>query len=226
MNSPSPRPEPVRGRTLNCTWLLTALLTLILLLPLAQSGRTGKLLLAILATATLLGGIVAVSTSRPRLLWGCALLIPAIATVWLQLGNLLPPSSWLASSSLYSLPFYIFLALQIWTYIFRSGPVMRDRLVAALCFYLILGLCWAHLYVLVLQHNPQAIQGIGSGEPLPEMVYFSYVTLTTLGYGDISPVSMAARSLSILEAIFGVLFMGALVARLAGAAQLTEASTT
>ena len=57
---------------------------------------------------------------------------------------------------------------------------------------------------------------------MAEMTYYSYVTLTTLGYGDITPVSMLARSLSILEAIFGVLYMGALVARLAGAVRFSD----
>jgi len=51
---------------------------------------------------------------------------------------------------------------------------------------------------------------------LAEFMYFSYVTLTTVGYGDVTPVTLQARSLAILEAIGGVLFIGALVARIAG----------
>ena len=205
----------------DCTGLLVSLLALILLLPLAGLGREGALVVSLLATFIFLSGIWAVSSSHRHVVVGIALLLPPIVIEWLNSSGVVGHGLF-SSANLYSLPFFIFLGVLILKFVFQPGPVTGNRLIAALCFYLLMGLIWAHVYAIVLYMAPAAFGDPVEAIPFSEIIYFSYVTLTTLGYGEITPVSMMARSLAILEAIAGVLYMGALVARLAGSMRMSE----
>jgi len=103
--------------------------------------------------------------------------------------------------------------------IFRSTRVGLDEIGFALCTYVLLGHLWVLFYAPLVALDPEAIAfgtpptGAGRGAAL---AYFSYVTLTTLGYGDIQPVSPVARGLAVTEALTGVLFLAVLIARLVG----------
>jgi len=95
-----------------------------------------------------------------------------------------------------------------------------NKLFGSVCIYLLIGIAWSLLYVFVNYANHDSFIGIveeTDHERLWEFIYFSFVTLTTLGYGDISPVSPLARSLAYLEAIFGQIYIAILVASLVGA---------
>lgn len=99
--------------------------------------------------------------------------------------------------------------------LFAQQEVTFDLITGSICGYLLVGQVWAFLYALLETFSPGAL-GIATtaGEDVFSYSYFSYVTLTTLGYGDISPVSPAAQSLATLEAIFGQLYVAIIVARL------------
>ncbi len=96
-----------------------------------------------------------------------------------------------------------------------------NRIVGAICVYLMLGVIWALCYALLEAIVPGSFEGIAehaaSASWNPDWVYFSFVTLTTLGYGDILPQTFSARSLSYFEAIVGQFFLAVLVAGLVGA---------
>ena len=77
-------------------------------------------------------------------------------------------------------------------------------------------MAWGLLYTWVDLRDPQAFSGIIHSSVEEPMTYFSFVTLTTLGYGDITPVSNTARTLSWLEAVFGQVYLVVLVANLVG----------
>ena len=103
--------------------------------------------------------------------------------------------------------------------LFTAGPINSNRLLGAVSIYLLLGLIWAVVYVGILEVDPAAFRGNGGGpwlESFPEFVYFSFVSLTTLGYGDISPASPIARFVVYLEAILGQLYLAIMVAGLVG----------
>jgi hypothetical protein len=90
-------------------------------------------------------------------------------------------------------------------------------LCAAVATYLLLGMLWASGYVLVARMNPGAFSGVAaSSQPLHgfDALYFSLSTLTTVGYGDIAPVSGPARMLAMMEVVTGTMYMAVLVARL------------
>lgn len=95
-----------------------------------------------------------------------------------------------------------------------------NRLVGAVCVYLLLGVLWALAYAFLELVAPGSFTGIELAATTGwhnDWFYFSFVTLTTLGYGDITPVSSAARSLVYLQAIAGIFYVAVLVAGLVGA---------
>lgn len=94
-----------------------------------------------------------------------------------------------------------------------SKSILRYRIVAAVAVYLIFGVLWARLYEMVYLFNPAAFS-LNEKMDFFSLIYFSFVTLVTLGYGDIVPLSIAARSLAILEGIIGQLYMIILISSL------------
>jgi len=102
-----------------------------------------------------------------------------------------------------------------------DNKLSGNRIVGAICVYLMLGVIWALMYSLLEAVVPGSFAGLtenttDSGWD-PDWVYFSFVTLTTLGYGDILPLSFSARSLAYFEAIVGQFYLAILVAGLVGA---------
>lgn len=100
-----------------------------------------------------------------------------------------------------------------------EGKVDANRIVGAICIYLLMGLIWAMMYLFIAQAIPGAFNGIEQivwYHNFADVAYYSFVTLTTLGYGDISPVAPVARFLVYMEAVVGVFYMAILVASLVG----------
>jgi hypothetical protein len=127
------------------------------------------------------------------------------------------------ASGLSVLVLSVLLAL-ILAQVFREGPGARDRLFGGVAAYLLLGLDWAEAYRFVDLLVPGSFHGLTwapRAHNLSSFVYFSLSTLTTVGYGDIVPVSLPARSLSNLESLTGQLFPAILIARLVSMSLLT-----
>lgn len=101
-----------------------------------------------------------------------------------------------------------------------TREIEANIIVGALAIYLLLGLIWASLYAIVTLYTPLAFNGIDVADEeniFPQLLYFSYVTLTTLGYGDITPAIALTRTLAYLEAIAGTFYLAIVVASLIGA---------
>jgi voltage-gated potassium channel Kch len=100
-----------------------------------------------------------------------------------------------------------------------TGSITSNDIVGAICIYMLLGMIWAILYLILAQIVPGAFNGVPHApwlENFSTAIYFSFVTITTLGYGDVSPAIPLARFLVIMEAIIGVFYMAILVASLIG----------
>ena len=122
----------------------------------------------------------------------------------------------------------VFLASVAWIVlgaVLRSPRVTTHEVFGALSVYLLLGMIWVFLYALCLLSDAGALRFpegefeqltdlAAHGVAMQDLTYFSFVTLSTLGYGDIVPVSPLARTLAWMEAVFGQLFLAVLVARL------------
>ena len=107
-------------------------------------------------------------------------------------------------------------AMVVWQ-IFREGPITRQRVQGSIVIYLLLGLIWAEAYTLVAHLDSDSFAGnLGTGGNAlsGRLTYFSFVTLTTVGYGDILPTSSVTRTLANMEGLIGQLFPAILIARL------------
>ena len=104
--------------------------------------------------------------------------------------------------------------------LFSPGPVDRERIFASLGLYLLFGLIFALLFAVIEElqpgsfHYPQTLSSGAGSRPLSHLFYFSYVTLATLGYGDIVPLTGPAKGMAIMEAIIGQMYLVVVVARL------------
>jgi hypothetical protein len=155
--------------------------------------------------------------------WGHRRLFVAIALVsgmailvrWT--GWLYPPGTTprlLDETVLFSLAI---LCMVIGVKVFGAGRVTFDRILGAIALYVLIGVVWAEAYQLIDLQAPDAYAGIARGSASLDRsswIYFSFVTLTTVGYGDITPVAHVARSLAILEALIGQLYPAIVLARL------------
>lgn len=126
---------------------------------------------------------------------------------------------------LYYLHLFILFIFYVWAIylamkqILFSGVVDANKIVGAICIYLLMGLIWALMYLFLAQAIPGAFNGLEQlvwYDNFANVAYYSFVTLTTLGYGDISPVTPIARFLVYMEAVVGVFYMAILVASLIG----------
>ena len=120
---------------------------------------------------------------------------------------------------IFQIVFWAMCAWFVGRHVLASGPVDRNRIAGSVCIYLIAATIWALAYVLLNQINPQSFNGLNDipfEDQLAELMYYSTVTLTTLGYGDVTPASPYARWLAQVEAVFGQFYMAILVATLVG----------
>ncbi|MFZ5999606.1 MAG: potassium channel family protein [Bacteroidota bacterium] len=191
-------------------------LSLFLWLPLSGDGWFEFLIRDVLFTLVVLSGIFAVLTKwKQQLLFILMGVIAMAVRVSWQLFNL----EWLGIASV--LTMLTFLSLLGWLvlrHIFKEGPVNFYRVQGSIVVYLIVGIVWAYLYDLIHQVDPLAFESAKSihatEESLSQFVYFSFVTQTTLGYGDMVPVNPIAKSLVIFQGMFGMLYPVIMIARL------------
>ncbi len=171
---------------------------------------------------------VGILVARDRPLYTRLLTILSIGWLIGGIAYALNPSAIWATLLAYAsiIPFQSLVALILVRYVFSVRQVNRDVLYAASAVYLLIGAIFVPLFGIIETItfaqtgglHAFAEPGIDAGVLFPwqSFIYYSYATLTTLGYGDILPVTMAARSAATLEAIIGVLYITIILARLVG----------
>lgn len=208
--------------------LLFILLTFMAVLPFFD--RT--LITDLVVTAILIAAISSAGTNRKFLVICTALALLAILSLW--------ASHWFADRYLVvtskglDLVFMLLIITMILSYIFRAETITRETIAGAICAYLFIGLMWADVYAILETLVPgsfstgsMSIEQVSSLTPrarLTHFGYFSFVTLSTLGYGDITPLTKPARNLSTMEAIVGQLYLAVLIARLVGQQAATRSN--
>lgn len=190
---------------------MVSILSLLILLAVLEDTKYGYLVLNVLSTIVFLLGVYAVGGSKKRLILLIILGLPWFISEWTFTRS--------NKTIFMSMLFFIFVTVTILEHILKSKEVTADTLYAAVCVYLLLGIMWASIYGVLEYLTPGAIFTGREGDisaPLSSnvLIYYSFTTLTTLGYGDISSVTPQARIISILEAIIGQMFIAFLVARL------------
>lgn len=163
----------------------------------------------------MLAALAAAAETRRRFRIGTALALITVVVWSIPDGERL----WLrVLSDVLSIAFFIYVASTVLAHVVRSSQIDIEMVFGSVCVYLFLALIWAFAYQLLTEIDAGALLRSGESLPLNEgwHVYFSFVTLTTLGYGDIAPVSAFARLLAVTEAFIGQLFLVVLVARVVG----------
>ena len=113
--------------------------------------------------------------------------------------------------------FFLHAIYNIGSYIWSERHrVNHDVIFAAISAYLLLGIAWAHVFDLLEMFAPGSFKGLDAALIKDDFLYYSFVTLCTLGFGDIVPLSRPARAMTIVEAVTGQLYIAVLIARLMG----------
>jgi hypothetical protein len=201
--------------------LLMVLVCLIIFQPLVET-MVGRFLVEVLFVVALLAGLRAVQINRGLFRFEMFLMIASILIGYsgTVLNNEFLFSVGLAGESL----FLTLVAMIILSDLFKVTKVSGDTLAGAVCVYLLIGLIWSYLYLLVEICVPGSFSFTQGDARLQLWVakefypffYLSLVTLTTVGYGDLLPVGTMARTLATLEGILGQVYLTILVARLVG----------
>ena len=211
------KPHPKRE---NFTYLTAALMMFMLIGSLTHEFldvQTHGTVLEVALVLTLATGVWSVKGERPLFALGIGL---TGAIVLVSVANYFLGSPGLNLAHMVLL--LGFLLLTAWVAVRQvvfSGHVDRNEIVGSVCLYLMIGVIWAVVFLLVEKVVPGSFNGLG-GEGTSvdffSLIYFSFVTLTTLGFGDITPSQPLARYLTIMEGVLGQLYLVILVARLVG----------
>jgi Ion channel len=194
--------------------LLVAQVLLLLMVPLFED-LAARILLDLVLTV-LLGSAVSAVVGRRRMMWlVCGLAVPAILLSWIGYATPLPGALVglrLASATV----FLAFTTCCVLWLVFNQRQVTGDTLLGAVSAYMLFGVTWGMLFAFLEHVRPGSIGPQSSGYDQADLLYFSFVTLTTVGYGDMSPATRLARSLVVMEALVGQLYLAILVGRLVG----------
>jgi hypothetical protein len=208
--------RPLKSRRFSAVELLIALALLFFFFPFVEEVKGGDLIVSLLLSLVLLSAVLAVSDRRSVLLIALVLAIPAIAGRWINhfRPDLVHPAVFLTAA----LVLVAFVVVNLLRFVWRAPSVNIEVLCASISAYLMLGLMWTMAYWLVDQLTPGAFAFNAGPRSMNGFngFYFSFITLSTVGYGDITPVSRIARWLAAMEAMTGLLYVAILISRLVG----------
>ena len=204
----------------NFSWLLVALLVFFVVMPVSE--YVGSLTPAV-ERALVISWLLVVGVWSLR---GFAVLF-RVGLALAGLGVLLNAIAVTTADELFHYAafaaLFAFLLVATWCagrHVIFASAISANRLVGAVCLYLLVGVAWAVAYTVTEMLAPGSFNGltatINQGWD-SDWLYFSFVTMSTLGYGDFAPVSPIAKTLAYLQAVFGLFYIAILVAGLVGA---------
>jgi hypothetical protein len=197
--------------------LLIALALLLIWAPFVEELEGGRLVLSVLFSLVMLAAVVAVARRKRSLAIALVLAVPALTARWISYfrPDLVHPAVFLVCALL----LLAFVIGHLLHFILHAPVVTVEVLCGSIAAYLMLGVMWTVAYWLVDQLTPGGAFSFNTSRGPESMngftgFYFSFITLSTVGYGDITPVSRAARWLAAMEAMTGLLYVAVLIARL------------
>lgn len=209
--------------------LLVALCLLFVTAPFVEDLPHGSLVEAILMTVVMMSAVLAVGGRRTPLIVALILLVPALVGKWITHlhPGLLHPAFYLVAFVIFS----GFVVARLLSFIVHARQVDAKVLCAGVAGFLLLGMAWVPAYLAVARATPNAFTLPVAPGDAPAVLdgssafYFSFITLCTVGYGDIVPVSKVARMLAVTEAITGLLYIAVLISRLVSIYSNTQSSS-
>ncbi len=207
-------------RERNFSWLLSALLGFLIIVPIAGDFGliSGPVMRTLMFSWLLAFGVLSLKGFGFYYPLGISF---AVAGIVLSVVSTFTPGDAFVAPSLIAAFGFVFIA--VWCtgkQVIFSTEVSMNRVIGAVNLYLLMGVLWAILYAISERLLPGSFSGLS--EQLEkgwssDWLYFSFVTMTTLGYGDITPVSATSRTLAHMQAVFGQFYLAILVAGLVGA---------
>ena len=190
---------------------MASLIVLLILSAVLEGTKYGYLILNIASTIVFISGVYAAGRNKRSVLILILLGLPWFLSEWVFTES--------SETIFASVLFFLYITGTIINHILHSEKVSTDTLYGAVCVYLLLGLLWASIYSFLEHLSPGIIFVTNNSDVIGtltanELIYYSYTTLTTLGYGDVTSFTPEGRIISVLEAIVGQLFLAFLVARL------------
>ena len=204
---------------LGLTLISVSLVVLIfIILPLRKAGLVGHFFFDLIMVTLMVSGALVIKHSRMVTASVIAIVLTSATLLWVS--RFYPTPLLQQMSSLLSIITMLLYVRIVLLVMFREGPVTWSRIQGGIAAYLFLGMAWAAAYQLVEQLHAGSFRFVSAPADIDKLtaslIYFSFATLTTVGFGDITPVNPFARSLAIAEAVVGQLFpailIGALVA--------------
>jgi len=194
----------------NFIYLLLALIIFLVLLPiLSDLQLVSEGLIRLIGFTCLLAiGVWSLRDSIPAFRLGVALMVIGIISNVLAIANGASVFNYLSQLAMFA--FLLLAIVRASRQVVWGVEMTANRLFGAICVYLMLGILWAIMYSTLNSFVADSFAGathVGSDDWNVEWIYYSFVTLTTLGYGDILPVSATARVLAYSEAVFGVFYI-------------------
>lgn len=194
-------------------FLIMTVFFVFILPPLGLVGMRGRLLVDIFFSLFIVSGIA--STSGRKVVFVLVAVISTIALILRWAGFIIAAPSLEILNYVATICSAILFFAVILARVLKEGPITFRRIEGAIAAYLLLGFSWASGYELIAYFDPDSFSGaITVSGYFSSWIYFSFVTLATLGYGDIAPIHPLARSLATSEAILGQLYLAILIARL------------
>ena len=227
MSQISSKTQPSGGRTLALQnrrfyLLFVVLLAYLILYPYTQQGGRDYLAFRIFGSAVTLFSVYAISFRRSFVLIALLLAIPTLLQRMLVSRGDAGAFSLLSVSL--SFVFDVFIVTVIFRRVFTEDQPNSEAIFGALCIYLLVGFSFAGLYGMLATVQPRAfyLDPVANLRTVPDrfdFIYYSFGTMTSLGAAGITPVSDQARSVSVIEAILGILYLAVLISRLMSAYQ-------
>jgi hypothetical protein len=196
--------------------LLCLILGLLVLVPILIRFVAARIFVDIFLTAIVISMVYTISHKKGHVIVGVLLAIVMLASLWLQ--YFYSNKAILAIGMIAGALFIGVVITSILIFIFRSEEINREIIYAAILLYLMAALMWAFVYTFLELIDPASFN-IDLSRPQDYLLvfqYFSFVTLTTLGCGDITPVTEMAKAITVLEAVVGQLYLVVAVAWLVG----------
>ena len=197
-------------------FLLISILCLLIFTPVFQGFVGIRILMDAFITAILISGTYAASKKIYIIITAALLALPMLVSIWIS--HFVDMPFLVFVGDCFGIAFIAFLVIIILSFIFREKKVTINVIYGSIVVYLLIAIMWAFVYSVLESIQPGSF-AIGEGQIEAGRrlyIYYSFVTITTLGYGDITPTTDLANSISFLEAVTGQLYIAILIARLVG----------
>jgi len=203
--------------------LLVTILFMMIAYPLLPPSNFTSIIFQILVTGILIFSIYSLIQNKRQFAIGLFLAVPTLALGWI---GLYTSAHFITITGLmFRILFFGYIVFVFLTSIFKTKKITSDLIYGSVCIYFLMGIGWSFIYSLaeVIRPGSFELSSIVQGTEItaydthsifPHFIYFSFTTLTTLGYGDILPKTLSSKFLTSLEAITGQFYVAVLVARL------------